>query len=95
MSNREDTEKNIKKFSQLDALSNSEGGKVLIEALLKDIKSIIESVAYSNPKQTIEEYIALTCALREKLAMYNVLKNAKKNAELEMETLKEILDKEE
>ena len=93
--NKEEVEKDLKKFTQLESLANSEGGKILIDACIDDIKSIIDSIAYSTPKQSIEQYIGLTCELKEKLAMYNILKNAKKNVELTRETLKEILDKEE
>ena len=87
--------KDLKKFSALEALAQSEGGKFLKEACLKDIVSCVESIAYYSKVPSLEEFISISARLNEKLATYMVLKNAKKNTELTKIALEEALEQEE
>lgn len=87
--------KDLKKFTALEALSNSEGGKVLKDTCLKDIVSCVESIAYYSKVPSLEEFISLSARLNEKLSTYMVLKNAKKNVELTEIALEEALEQEE
>lgn len=78
--------------SSLDAVSLSEGGKALIEALTKDIVTNIERLSSYKDKSHIE-LIALCADMSNKLTIVRSITRAKKNKEfLEgelMEALKE------
>jgi len=81
----------LKKYTALQALSNSEGGKILMDACLKDISSCIDSIAYSSGVQTLETYIQLACTIKEKLGLYRTLKNAEENVNLTKIAIEESL----
>ena len=87
--------KDLKKFTALQALSISEGGKILKDTCLKDIVSCVDSIAYYSKVPSLEDFISISARLNEKLAMYRVLKNAKKNIELTEIALIEALEQEE
>ena len=84
----------LKKYSDLEALANSAGGKVLKDACLADIVSCLEMFAYTTKVPTLEEYIQMSAKLNEKLSTYRTLINAKKNIKLAKIALEEALEEE-
>jgi hypothetical protein len=79
----------LKKYTALEALSKSEGGKVLMEACLMDIIDCVDRLS-GNP-HTLENYIMISCRLTEKLATYRILKNAEENINLTKIAIEEAL----
>jgi hypothetical protein len=80
----------IKKYSKLKTLKESEGGELLIKALNKDIVSVIQELSNNYKKLTIQEFVGLSASLSEKLSILNVLNNSKNNLKLAQEALKEL-----
>lgn len=86
--------KDLGKFKALQVLSLSDGGKILKDTCLKDIISTIDMIALTAKPLKLEEYIAHAAKLAEKITMYRVLMNCKKNVELTQEALEEALQEE-
>lgn len=87
--------KDVKKYTALKILSESDGGKILADTMLKDIVSIIDTLSYTIKPLKLEEYIHLSAKLSEKLSIYKSLTNAPKNTHLAKEALAEALKEEE
>lgn len=87
--------KDVKKYTALKILSESDGGKILVDTMLKDIVSIVETLSYTIKPLKHEEYIHLAAKMSEKLSIYKSLINAPKNAKLAKEALAEALKEEE
>lgn len=81
---KEGIEEDIKKFSSLASLAKSEGGKILIEVLKKDIVSAINELRWPKELSHIQ-LIGLCMKLNEKLNLLSVLNNSEENKKLTLE----------
>jgi hypothetical protein len=82
--------KDIGDYSALESLKNSEGGKILIKNLQKDIIGSIDSIVSKYKSCELSEMIAWAAKLSTSLAIYRSLNRASKNkklAQIELETL--------
>lgn len=79
---------NLKK---LDVIADSEGGKVLIETLTKDIVSSIDSLCSNFQTASHIELIAVIAKIKERLNIIRVLTRAKENKEFLSKEIKEML----
>lgn len=95
MSKTKDIEKDLKTYKKLEALSLSEGGIVLKELCLKDIVTTIDTLALGFKQLSHIEIIAHCARLNERLNMYRIITNSKKNAELTYEALQEAIKEQE
>lgn len=86
--------KDLGQYKAINAFVLSEGGKHLRDACLKDILSVIDMIAYTSKPLKLEEYISLAAKVHEKLSMYRVLINSRRNVTLTEEALKEALEQE-
>jgi hypothetical protein len=77
-----DIEKDLHKYSSLASLKDSEGGKVLIEALEKDCMSCIDELRIKCRELPHIELIAICIKLNEKLNILRTLNNSEKNRDL-------------
>lgn len=92
MENEEnEVKQEIKKYADLAFLANSDGGKILIEALKKDIVSAIEDLRYKHNDLSHTQLLALCIKLNERLNILQVLKNAEENREVAVKELNDIL----
>jgi len=84
-----DDEKELKKYSSLSALQDSEGGKIIIQALEKDIVSAIDSLCSKYKDGTHIELISLCSKLSERLFIMKTITRSKKNKDIILKAIKE------
>ena len=82
---RTEIEKDLKKYSALDGLAISEGGKILIETLKTDVISTINELRFKSRELSHIELMGLCIKLNEKLNIISVLNNAEENKALTKE----------
>jgi hypothetical protein len=85
----EEIKKDLEKYSALSSLKDSEGGKILIEALESDCRSTIDELRIKCRELTHIEMVGLCLKLNEKLNILRILNNSQKNRDL----VKEEFDK--
>jgi hypothetical protein len=79
------------KYHSLSALASSDGGKVLVETLLKDIVSCVDKLSYNYSAMTNEQFISIGAEIGAKLAVIRTLSRSENNKEVIDESLKEAL----
>lgn len=87
---KEEVTKDIQKFSAIDAVSSTTGGKIIVKSLQKDVVSTVDELCSKYKTASHIEMIACCARLSEKLTLLRVLtkaKNLKKLAQEEMEFL--------
>lgn len=81
----------LEKFTAIDILSESDGGKVLIESLTKDVVACIETICSSFQTSSHIELVATSAKLKERINLLQVLKRAKKNKEFISDEIKNLI----
>lgn len=84
-------EKDLKKITPLDVLARSAGGKVLVDGLLTDIVSNIDTLCSNYKTMTMQEFVANACDIKNKLDLARAIKNAKESKEFLDQELKNTL----
>jgi len=92
MDKKEEIKKDIRKFSAITAISNTEGGKILIESLKKDIISSIDEIINKYKNLPHIEMVAVCARLAERIILLRVLNGSKKLVKLAKEDLKFVLE---
>lgn len=87
----EQLESDLKKITPLDVLARSAGGKILVEGLLVDIVSNVDSLISNYRTWTLQEFIANAASTKEKLDLVRAIKNSKDTKEFLEQELKETL----
>lgn len=90
----DDVKKDIRKYSSIDAVSNSEGGKIVVSSLQKDIVSVIDDLASKYKTSSHVELIALCATLQARLALLRVLVRSRKLKKIALEELDFLLKEE-
>lgn len=90
----DDVKKDIRKYSSIDAVSNSEGGKIVVSSLQKDIVSVIDDLASKYKTASHVELIALCATLQARLALLRVLVRSRKLKKIALEELDFLLKEE-
>lgn len=84
--------KEVDTYAAIEAVSNLQGGKILIKSLKKDIVASIDTIISRSKSATnLAELMAPAIALGERLAMLRTLKRATKNKKFALRELEEIL----
>lgn len=78
-------------LASLDVLADSEGGKILVKNLTKDIVTTVELLAAKFKTATHVELIAYCAAMKEKLDVLRSLTRSKRNKKFKREELEELL----
>jgi len=86
---KEEVEKDIKTYKSLSALANSDGGKLLIKTLRKDIKSDIDTICSLVNEDEMKLRVAIM-SLKKNIALLQTLTRSKKNLELALEALEQV-----
>lgn len=84
--------KDIKTYSALEAVKNSEGGQILLTALKKDIVACINKISSKYRISTHSELMAICAELSEKIAVFRTLSRSSSNKKMALEELQSILD---
>lgn len=95
MDKKEEIKKDIKRFSSISAILGTDGGKLLVSSLQKDIISSIDELIGKYKTSTHTEIIANCARLSERLTLLRTLNRAKKNKKLATEELSFVLSEEE
>lgn len=70
----------LKKFKDLAILAESDGGKIVIDILSKDIASAISMMTSNYTTLTLQEYVGAMAGIKVKAELISVFKNADINA---------------
>ncbi len=81
----------IDTYESIEITANSEGGQIIINNLKSDILSAIKALSQYK-KATHAELIAICATVNERLNVYQMMTNAKKNKKLALDELEKILD---
>lgn len=73
----QELDSDLKKITPLDVLARSAGGKILVDGLLTDIVSSIDTLCSNYKTMTMQEFVANACGIKEKLDLARAIKNAK------------------
>lgn len=92
--NKEELQKELDEVKKLDVLADSEGGKLLVKALLTDIVNGIDSLTMSFSTATHIELISNIAKIKERLNIVRSLTRAKKNKEFLSDELRDLLEQE-
>ena len=88
-------EKDLKEISEIEVFCQSEGGKTIIQSLLKDIVSSVDNLCVNHSKLTQQEFVAISAGMKANKDLLDVLTKAKGNKEYLDNLLKEALEKSE
>ena len=86
--NKDEIEKDIKKYAGLEAVSGTAGGKDLIEYLQSGFVSAIDMLISKYKSGKTDELIPLIAMMEEKLNLLRTLNRASTNKKLALEALK-------
>ncbi len=81
----------IDTYESIEIVADSEGGKIILDSLKRDVMAAILSLSQFK-KATHTELIALCATVTERLNMYKMMTNAKKNKTDALKALSEIID---
>jgi hypothetical protein len=84
--------KDIGDYSALEAVQKTEGGKLIIASLKKDIMSALDSLSRGYKEISHAELIVLCAKFSERLTLYRMIARSSKNKKLAMEELENLLD---
>ena len=86
-----EVENDLKTFSALEALTLSEGGKILIDSLKKDVVNGVESVISMYRQAPEIDLRAMIAKLQSDLSLLRVLTRSEANKEMAKEELEKML----
>jgi hypothetical protein len=89
---KKSVQKDVKTFSALEAVRNSEGGQIILTGLRKDILATIDAIVVKYKEVSHPSLIALSAKLAEKLALYRTLSRSSKNKSDALAELKILLE---
>lgn len=85
-------QKDIGNYASLEAVKNSEGGKLILTSLKKDVQSCLDEISSKYKTATHAELIATSAKLAERLTIYRMLTRSTKNKHLAQNQLDELLE---
>jgi len=88
---KKEIRKDLGEMNALNAVKNSEGGKIIIKRSLADILSTLDSLASGYPILSHIQLVSLCARLKERLDIYRALNNSDANIQLAEEALEEAL----
>jgi len=89
MENKDEILKDLKKYTDLKVLMQSEGGKVLTDNLKKDIARFIDRLTSDFREVEHSVLIGHCASLQANLSLLRALQNSESNAKLVQEVLEE------
>lgn len=92
MTKAKEIKKDIEKYKSLEILSESDGGKLLVNTVNKDLINSIEWLANNYKNASQSELVGYCASIQSNLAILRVLRNAKSNTSLAEDALRQELD---
>jgi len=87
----EEITKDLEEVSELTALYESKGGKILADNLVSDIVSSVEIISSSYKTLTNQEFVGYCADMKTKIDMLRAITRASKNKDFLMEALEEAI----
>ena len=75
------TADDLDKSAAISALSDTEGGKILLEGLLKDVISSVEELTAKYRTLTMQDFVGICSDMQNKLDLARAIARSKKNKE--------------
>lgn len=88
---KEEIQKDIQKHSAIESMSKTEGGRLVISSLEKDILNTINIINSSFKTITHSELISLCAKMSEKTLLYKLMIGAEKKKNIALEDLHNFL----
>lgn len=82
--------KDLKKAQALDAMTKTEGGRVLLEASARDVDNSIQAIRTGYKTMTHAELLAECATLASMLSIFELVTNTKKNVDFLIQQIKEL-----
>ncbi len=79
-------------LNAIEALSLSEGGKVLTNLLIKDIISAVEALATRHSDLTLQQFISYSSKIKEKLDLVRIIARSKDNKKFITDEINSLLE---
>lgn len=81
-------------ITKIDVISQSEGGKALVNSLLSDVIRCVDTLATTHATLTMQQFVSLSADMKSKLDLARVLTRSGKNKKFLEDLLEEALAKE-
>lgn len=85
----------LDRVSKIEALTLTDGGKLLFNSLMKDIVSNVETLTVKYSSLTQMEFISICAEMKTKLDLARAMNKAPKNKDIAQKDLEEALLEEE
>lgn len=85
-------QEDIKRLASLEGLVNTEGGRLLLSALLQDVVASIDMICSSYETAADTQLRAMCARLGERISMYRSLKAVPGNKKYALAALKELIE---
>ena len=89
---QKDTKQELDTFKDLDILSKSKGGEILLTNLLKDVVANVDTLCLDYKKLNLQEFIGLSAQMKEKLDIVRILTRAEKNKQFLSDEMKRLAE---
>lgn len=87
MSKQDDIKQDIRKYSALEATAKSDGGKILLDSLKKDIVSAVDELGTKYKTIPHIELVSICAKLSERLTILRIFNRASKLKKMAAEEL--------
>ena len=81
----------LDKASSLSAVSDTEGGKLLLASLVSDIVGIVDGLSMKYSTLTMQEFVSLCAEMKSKTDLARAISRSKKNKAYLVELLDDAL----
>lgn len=89
MRTMENLKKQQKTYQSLNSLYNTDGGKVLVDSLIKDVLNSVEHLANQYKNMDVHEFQAICAEYSAKMALARTLTRAEHNLKVVDEAIEE------
>lgn len=76
-------EKRLAKVASITAVAASEGGRILVTELIRDVLAIMDTICAKHQQLTLAEFVALGAEMKSKIDLAQVIAHSK-NSELQV-----------
>lgn len=75
----DDMMEDLGKITSISAITNAEGGKILVKGLVSDVVGAVDTLAAKYATLSLQEFIALSADIKSKIDLVRVITRAPKN----------------
>ena len=79
----------IEKFSALDVVATSEGGKILVKGLIEDVVNNLDGMLVNAKTMSIQEFVSVCASMKAQLDLARAIKRSGQHKDELTDLLKE------